>query len=122
MNRLVKRRLRFAAGAALAALVLAGFTLPSPAQAAGLSFGFGIGPRMYFGDDEGEDIGGACLSDYLLRKALEDQGYSRIRLNIGDEDHRMVVLAEKRGIEYRLVVNWCSGRIFERRLRGTPSY
>jgi hypothetical protein len=114
LTRLTRRRLWRAAIVAAFALGTAAAFAPAPANAAGgFSFGFGIGPGMFY-DDEGEDYGGACLTDYLLRQWLAKDGYARIRLGLADEDHHMVVKADRNGFEYRLLVNSCSGKVLER--------
>jgi hypothetical protein len=99
-------RLRWAAFAITASLAL----MASPPASA--QFGFGIGPGMYFGD-EGEDYGGACLSDYLLRQSLAKSGYSDIFMGL-DNDHHVTVRASRGGVVYKLLVNSCSGKILSR--------
>jgi hypothetical protein len=107
--------LRFLALAATGVLMASAATAPAAAQ--NLHFGFGIGPGMYFGGiDEGEDIGGACLSDYLLRQYLGRQGWDDIKLGLAN-DHHMPVVASRGGVSYKLLVNSCSGKVLSRERR-----
>ena len=93
---------------ALTALLLAvGIAAPAQAQ----SFRFGI----FFGDEESdfypERI--TCLSDYQVRQAVADRGYTNIYLNIMTDKH-VEVRATRDGWVYLLEFNFCSARIVDR--------
>ncbi len=111
--------LRRLASGWLGALVLSSGLLVSavdPAQAQ-VRFGFGIGPGMFYGDDElPEDnprFRGLCLTDYALRKSLERQGYTNIFLSLAN-NRRIEARGTRDGVVYKLVVHSCSGRILSR--------
>lgn len=92
---------------ALTALML-GSGLGMPAQAQ--SFG------IFFGDQESdfyfpERV--SCLSDYQVRQAVADRGYTNIYLNVMN-DKKVEVRATRGGWVYLLDFNYCTGRIESR--------
>jgi len=92
---------------ALTAMLLgAGVAAPVQAQ----SFG------IFFGDEE-SDFGFperiSCLSDYQVRQAVADRGYSNIYLNVMNDKH-VEVRATRGGWVYLLDFNYCTGRIESR--------
>lgn len=83
-----------------------------PAGAAQFHFGFGT-------DGFGFRRPLICieLTDYQIRKAVRDQGYSHIYLNVRN-DRRIQVRATRGDWVYLLRVSTCTGTILEReRLR-----
>ena len=96
---------------ALGATGLAG----APAQAQGFTFGFHIG------DEDGffirRPLRLCLLTDSQLRRAIRQQGYHDIFLNVAN-NNRIQVRATKGAWVYLLTVNSCTGRILDRdRLR-----
>ncbi|KRA42571.1 hypothetical protein [Devosia sp. Root635] len=88
-------------------LLAAGLAVPAQAQ----SFRFGI----FFGDEASdfypERI--TCLSNYQIRQAVADRGYTNIYLNVPMEKH-IEVRATRDGWVYLLDFNYCTGRIEDR--------
>lgn len=94
-------------GLALGASVL-------PVQAQGMQFQFGLGT-----DGFGFRRPLVCieLTDRQIRKAVRDQGYRNISLNVAD-NRRIQVRATRGGWVYLLRVSTCTGAILSReRLR-----
>ncbi len=83
-----------------------------PFNFAQFGFGFGIGPQMYFGDENMGSKQGTCVNDQSLRSRLQGQGYGDIQIGAGNGD--VTVDAMRNGIRYKLGVNSCSGRILSR--------
>lgn len=108
--------IRTIAHAAALALALGAASLTSaPAQALSFSFGFHIG------DDGGffikRPLRLCLLTDSQLRRAIRQQGYHDIFLNVAN-NNRIQVRATKGAWVYLLTVNSCTGRILDRdRLR-----
>ena len=104
------------AKAAVVALALGAGTLATalPVQAQGFSFSFG------FGNDNGRfgnNFPRICLTDFQLRRAIENQGYRNVALNVAN-DNRIFARATRGDWVYQLLVNACTGRILDReRLR-----
>lgn len=93
---------------AVAALLLgASVTLPAQAQ----SSNFGI----FFGDEASdfypERI--SCLSDYQVRQAVAQRGYTNIYLNVMNDKH-VEVRATRGDWVYLLDFNYCTARIESR--------
>ena len=83
-----------------------------PVQAQGFSFNF------QFGNDRFDNFPRVCLTESQLRRAIRDQGYRNVALNVEMSDHRIHIRATRGGWVYQLLVNACSGRILDReRLR-----
>ena len=88
---------------ALGAGAFAG-TVPAQAQGFSFSLGFGNGPAI-------------CLTDFQLRRSVENRGYTDVRLNVAI-DNRINVRATRDGWIYQLLLNACTGRLLDReRLR-----
>lgn len=90
---------------ALTALLLAvGAAAPAQAQ----SFNFGI----FFGDEASDFFPerSTCLTDYQVRQAVADRGYTNIYLNVMTDKH-VQVRATRDGWVYLLDFNYCTGRI-----------
>ena len=101
------------AKAAVIALALGAGTVATalPVQAQGFSFSFG------FGNDNGRFGTTVCLTEFQLRRAIRDQGYSNVALNV-ENDNRIKARATRGEWVYQLLVNACTGRILDReRLR-----
>jgi hypothetical protein len=95
---------------ALAAVSLAG----APAQAQGFSFGFHIGDDGFF---TRRPLRLCLLTDSQLRRAIRQQGYHDIFLNVAN-DNRIQARATRGSWVYLLNVSTCTGRILSReRLR-----
>jgi hypothetical protein len=104
-------RLRTLTAAALAA-VLIGSAMPAQAQS--LQFHFGIGSDSFF---ERRPLRLCLQTDSQLRRAIRQQGYHDIFLNVAN-NHRIQVRATRGDWVYLLLVNSCTGRILDReRLR-----
>jgi hypothetical protein len=104
------------ARAALVALALGAGAVATalPVQAQGLSFSFGFGNDNDRFDDTFPRL---CLTDFQLRRAIGDQGYRNVALNV-ENNNRIKARATRGDWVYQLVVNACSGRILDReRLR-----
>lgn len=98
------------AKAAVVALALGAGVVAAavPAQAQGFSFSLGFGSRNF---------PAMCLTDFQLRRAIENRGYADVRLNVAI-DNRINIRATRDGWIYQLLVNACTGRILDReRLR-----
>ena len=92
---------------ALTALLLG--TAAMPAQAQSASFG------IFFGDEESDFFPEriTCMSDYQVRQAVADRGYTNIYLNVMTDKH-VEVRATRDGWVYLLDFNYCTGRIEDR--------
>lgn len=105
------------AKAAVVALALGGGAIATaaPAQAQpSFSFQFGFGNN---GGQMNPGFGRLCLSDSQLRRAIRDQGYRNVALNV-ERGNRIQARGTRGGWVYLLEVNSCSGRILDReRLR-----
>lgn len=100
----------FVAAALAAALIGSAM----PAQAQSFQFNFGFGFDSFF---ERRPLRLCLLTDSQLRRAIRQQGYHDIFLNVAN-DHRIQVRATKGKWVYLLLVNSCTGRILDReRLR-----
>lgn len=92
---------------AFAALALA-VALISAAPAQAQSFRFG----MFFGDERSdfypERI--TCMTQYQVRQAVAQRGYTNIALNVMMEKH-VEVRATRDGWVYLLDFNYCTGHI-----------
>lgn len=93
---------------AIIALLAAG-ACATPAMAQ--SPGFGFGPGF---DDQPGDVYypplPMCLTDYQIRRAIADRGYTHISLNVPN-NKRVQVRATKDGTVYLIKFNYCTGRI-----------
>lgn len=100
--------LRALARTAMIGLVVAATTLPAAAASSHFYFGFGS-------DGFGFRRPLICveLTDYQIRKAVKQQGYSNVYLNVRN-DRRIQVRATKKGWVYLLRVSTCTGTILER--------
>jgi hypothetical protein len=91
----------------------------APAMAQSPGFGFGPG----FDDRPGDRIYPQlpmCLTDYQIRRAIADRGYTHISLNVPN-NKRIQVRATRDGTVYLLKFNYCTGRIEDRdTLRRAP--
>jgi hypothetical protein len=67
-------------------------------------------PAQAFGFDD-DDFFPICMTDYQIRNAIEDEGYTHIFLNVVDEDGDVQVKATKDGIVYLLDFDSCAGQI-----------
>lgn len=101
--------------AALLSLTLAAGTFTAaPVQAQNFSFEFGFGNDSRFQHRRFPRI---CLTDQQLRRAIREQGYRNVYLNV-ENDNRIQARATRGGWVYLLWVNACTGRILDReRLR-----
>ena len=81
----------------------------APAQAQSLSFG------IFFGDEESDFFPEriTCMSDYQVRQAVAERGYTNIYLNVMNDKH-VEVRATRDGWVYLLDFNYCTGRIEDR--------
>lgn len=106
------RKLAPAAAIALA-LGATGLT-GAPVQAQGFSFGFQVGTDGFF---IRRPLRLCLLTDNQLRRAIRQQGYRDIFLNVAN-NNRIQVRATRGDWVYLLRVNACTGRILAReRLR-----
>jgi type VI protein secretion system component VasK len=89
----------------LTALLLA-VGVAAPAQAQSLRFG------IFFGDEASDFFPErfSCLTDYQVRQAVADRGYTNIYLNVMTDKH-VQVRATRDGWVYLLDFNYCTGRI-----------
>jgi len=100
----------------LAALMITlafGAGATAPAQAQSLGIHFGDEPSDFFP----ERI--TCLTDYQIREAVADLGYTDIYLNVPNKKH-VEVRATKDKWVYLLDFNYCSVQV-ERRARLRPA-
>ena len=90
---------------AFAALLL-GTAVAAPVQAQSVNFG------IFFGDEESDFFPEriTCMSDYQVRQAVADRGYTNIYLNVMNDKH-VQVRATRGGWVYLLDFNYCTGRI-----------
>ncbi len=107
------RRLVTAAALALALGAAAIGTVPAQAQS--FSFGFSIGKGNGFSLRTPHRL--CLLTDRGLRRAIGDQGYSNIYLNVANRGRIQARASQGRWV-YLLVVDTCTGRVLDRqRLR-----
>lgn len=105
-------KFRTFAAAALAAALIGG---AMPAQAQAFRFNFGFGDDSFF--ERHRPLRLCLLTDSQLRRAIRQQGYHDIFLNVAN-DQRIQVRATRGDWVYLLLVNSCTGRILDReRLR-----
>jgi hypothetical protein len=104
---MVRSRFKTLAAAALASMLFA--AAPPPAQAQSFHFGFGIGSDMFF---ERRPLRLCLLTDSQLRRAIADQGYHHIFLNVAN-NNRIQARATRGDWVYLLRVNACTGRILD---------
>ena len=107
-------RFKTIAAAVAAVAMLGAAPLPAQAQSFQFNFGFGIGSDSFF---HRRPLRLCLLTDSQLRRAIRQQGYHDIFLNVANEN-RIQVRATKGRWVYLLRVNACTGRILSReRLR-----
>jgi hypothetical protein len=104
---------------AIASLVLISALAAAPAQAQVFGFGIGLGsepPPAPEGEQSSEFRSQqqlCILTDHGLREAIEQQGYSKVFLNV-PTGHYVQARGSRGGWTYLLTVNACTGMIADR--------
>lgn len=107
---------KFAAVLLTALLIGAGATAPAQSQSIGFGMFFGDEPSDFYDERPGffnEPI--LCMTDSQIRRAIENEGYSNVALNVPN-DRRVQVRASRNGTVYLLKFNYCTGVIEESRV------
>lgn len=102
------------AAALLMTLTLgAGYAVPTQAQGFGIFFG---DERSDFFDERSDFFHERiiCLTQYQIREAIADLGYTNIYLNVPHDKH-IEVRATQGDWVYLLDFNYCTARVEERR-------
>jgi hypothetical protein len=104
--------------AGVVALALAGTAIAAvPAQAAQPNFGFSLnfggggngGIILHFGDDDYWDF---CLTNKQIVKALNNKGYSKVKLvKESQSTNKVWAIGRKYGDWYQLRIDRCTGKV-----------